>query len=69
MTFPAEMIPLQRATLDARKRLNDKSIGTHVQAGRLQIVRVTYNEKGRSTVTPVSGWLTMTEVIGALDAL
>lgn len=57
---------LRAATLDARARLNDKSIGTHVENGKLQVIRVTYAKGGRSTVTPLSGWL---DIGGACDFL
>lgn len=61
--------PIQRATLEARARLGDKSIGTTIKQGRLQVVRVTYNAKGRSTVVPVSDWLAMPDAVKFLDAL
>lgn len=60
---------VQSATLAARTRLNDKTIGTQAKAGKLQVVRVTYNAKGRSTVTPVSDFMTHNEVINALNNL
>ena len=44
---------IQRATLDARARTGDPTIGTTLYQGKAQIVRVVYNDKGTSTVTPV----------------
>lgn len=59
--------PLQTATLAARVRLNDQTIGTHVSRGLYQVIRVTYAKSGKSTVTPVSAWLPLSAVITALE--
>lgn len=59
--------PLQSATLAARTRLGDQTIGTHVSRGLYQIIRVTYDKSGKSTVTPFSAWLPMSAVITALE--
>lgn len=58
---------LQAATIDARSRLKDSTIGTQVEAGRFRVVR-TINGKS-TTVTPLSGWLILSEAISFLSAL
>ena len=63
------MKDIQMATLNARQRTGDKSIGTRVKQGKFQIVRVEYAKNGKSTVTELSGWLAGYELIPALNAL
>jgi len=43
-----------RALRDARARTGDRSIATRVKRGAFQVVRVTHDARGRSTVAPVS---------------
>lgn len=45
----------------ARERTGDASIGTRVEGGRVQIVRVSYPDSGRgaASVTPVSAFLSL----------
>lgn len=59
---------LQAATLDARSRLRDASIGTQVRAGRFRVVRTTYGEK-RTMVTPLSDWLIASDAVLFLKML
>lgn len=61
--------PIQAATLAARERTGDKTIGTRVKQGRFQIVRVKYANGGKSTVTPLSDWLAGRQLVEALNAL
>lgn len=61
--------PIQVATLAARQRTGDKTIGTRVKQGTFQIIRVEYAKTGKSTVTEVSGWLAGPDLIPALNAL
>jgi len=63
------MKEIQTATLAARHRMDDKSIGTRVKQGMFQIVRVEYGARGNSTVTELSAWLEGHELIPALNAL
>lgn len=65
------MANLQQATLEARKRTGDKSIATRVEAGRIQVVKVTYpaGGGGRSNVEPITEYMTIGEAIRALEAL
>lgn len=60
---------LQRATLDARSRLADQSIGTQVSNGKVQVVRVAYKQSGASSVTPVSAFLPMRDAVEFLQAM
>ena len=59
---------LQAATLDARSRLKDSSIGTQVKAGRFRVVRTTYDKK-MTTVTPLSDWLAVSDTVLFLKML
>ena len=63
------MIELQSATVAARKRLADPSIGTRVSDGAIQVVRVRFNGKGGSTVEPVSGPLSPQAAVRFLQAM
>ena len=60
---------LRIATLDARVRLQDNTIGTRAEAGELQLIRVTYDRRGVSTVVPFSNWMPMADAVAALNAL
>ena len=63
------LFALRNATLDARVRMQDNTIGTRVEAGKLQLIRVTYDRRGVSTVAPFSGWMPMADAVAALNAL
>lgn len=60
---------IRAATTAAIARTGDKSLATHVESGKHQVVRISYGKRGVSTVSPLSGWLTFDELIGALNAL
>lgn len=60
---------IQAATLAARARLNDKTIGTQAKAGALQVIRVTYDAKGKATIVPVSGFVSHAEALEILNTL
>lgn len=64
-----KLYDLQHATLAARVRCNDHSIGTRATNGRFDIIRVTYNAKGRSTVTPLHFGLTLRQAIVVLNTM
>jgi hypothetical protein len=55
------LIELRDATLAARAI--DPAIGTSVKEGLLRVNRTIYGANGVSTVDPVSGWMTMADVI------
>jgi len=63
------MAALQKATVAARERTADKTIATQVNAGKVQVTRVTYDAKGTSTVSPVSAWLDGSEAVAFLDGM
>lgn len=60
---------LQVATVAARERLGDPSIATRVKRGNYQVVRVTFDATGKSTVSPVTTWATLPAIIEALYEL
>lgn len=63
------LFELQRATLAARERTGDKAIGTRAHAGKVDVVRVVYDARGKATVSVLSGPHTATEAVVALGAL
>lgn len=67
----ATLFDIRNATLAARTRKNDQSIGTQIEAGKVQVVQVTYpaGKRGKSTVTALSGWLYADDAVKFLDAL
>lgn len=69
--LPASLFDLQRATLAARARLADPTIGTTVRAGRFSVVRVTYpaDKRGASDVVHVAGPFTAAECCAYLDRM
>jgi hypothetical protein len=65
-----DMHSLWQATLAARQRLNDATIATRVESGKLQIGRVAYPAgKTVGVFTPLTEWLTIKDAIRALAAL
>jgi hypothetical protein len=65
------LIALQQATLAARKRTGDDAIGTQVEAGKVQVVRVTYPNGKRKPahVEPLSGFLSAADAVAFVNAL
>lgn len=59
---------IRKATLEARTRLNDPSIGTDVEAGQFRIVRFT-RVGSRAVVTPIAGPFRSHEVVAELAKL
>lgn len=51
-----------------RELTQDKSYGSRVQQGKFQLVRVTYNERGASTVEPQSDWMDYEQFVAFLDS-
>jgi len=60
---------IQAATLAARERTGDKTIATQAKAGKTQIIRVTYDAKGKATITPVSDWMSPDLIPVALESV
>jgi hypothetical protein len=44
-----------------------KGMALRTESGRVQLVTVTYNGKGKSTVTEQSGWMTYDEALNTLQ--
>lgn len=63
------MLLLQQATLRARQRCGDDSIGTRAHKGAVQVVRVQYDAAGSSTVSQLADCMTIAEAIEVLDEL
>lgn len=62
----ALMVEVQQATRAIRERLNDESYSVSVKAGRFRFCRVTYLKDGRGDVTPLSGWLTLADLLSLM---
>ena len=65
----ATLADLQTATLNARIRTGDTAIAVAVKDGKFQVQRVTYPDRKRSKIEPVSEWLGLTDVVKHLDGL
>ena len=59
---------LQSATLAARDRLNDQSLGTQVNQGLFRVVSSVSTSRA-TTVTPLSEWITLTDAVSFLEDL
>ena len=57
---------IQSATLAARAATGLQGIGTRISQGRMQVVNVTYGTKGRSTVDPLSDWVSPSAAVAVL---
>lgn len=66
---PISLRDIQAATLAARERLDDPRIGTRVQKGKFQIVRVEFDSEGSCIETELSGWMEAVCLIPALQNL
>jgi hypothetical protein len=64
-----DLLKLQAATLAARQRTGDKTIATRAEAGRVQVVRVTYDATGKSTVEPLVAPMPTADAISYLRAM
>ena len=64
----AERITL--ATLGARERMRDHSIGTEVHRGQYRIVSMSYvRGRSRAIVTPLTAYLPFHEVLDVLESM
>jgi len=52
-----------------RARRIDPEISTTVKQGKFQVVRVKYDRKGKSTVTPVSAWMDIASTIRFMERI
>lgn len=60
---------IRNATLAARQRTGDSAIGTRVQKGLFQVVRVTYAKGGKSDVQALSDYLMLAAAVSFLQEL
>jgi hypothetical protein len=60
-------IRIKNATTAAQERANDKSISVAVKSGLYQIQRVTFDAKGKSTVTPLTDYMSFDNVVTTLE--
>jgi len=59
-----DIIKLQRATTEARKRLNDPDISVRIDSGRFQVVRIrTMTKRGVGQAAPMSDWLASPDAV------
>lgn len=49
-----------------RQLTQDRAFGSRVQSGKMQLVRVTYDAKGKSTVAPRGPWVPVEQWLGWL---
>jgi len=57
------------ATTAARVRTGDKTISTNVKDGKIQVCSVTFNNAGKSTVTPITGYLAIDAALKYLSQM
>ena len=60
---------LQAATLAARQRTGDRTIGANVAKGRYRIVRVSYPKGPRAHVEHVAGPFSLREAVAFLNSM
>lgn len=65
----AAALSIRNATLEARRRTGDNSIGTSAQIGYFRAERVTYKPSGAIIVEPLTGWSSAAKVIKFLNGL
>lgn len=63
------LFQLQQATLAARARCGDRSIGTDVRAGLVRVVRAQWWDGGDGSVKPLTKPVPVAEAIEALNNL
>lgn len=68
ITMHEVMTTLQPATMRARARTGDQSIGTSAGKGKIRVESVTF-EGRKAIVKPLSDWLTCAEAVAFLDAM
>lgn len=63
------MAQFRTALLAAQERTGDKTLSTCAGAGTVQICRVTFDSKGKSTVIPVTDFLPFDEALEHLNGM
>jgi len=69
MSMMQKMMQFRAATTDAQVRTGDKTISTNVKAGKIQVCSVTFNSAGKSTVTPITGYLAIDAALTYLNEM
>lgn len=64
-----KLIELGQIVRETRKRTGNGALGTRANKGRLDVVEVTYDERGRSTVRVLRGGLSFEEAVEYLRSL
>lgn len=65
----AASLMIQAATVAARERTRRDDIGVQVHAGKYQVVSVRYKKSGSSKMTPLSGWLSVDDVVAHINGI
>jgi hypothetical protein len=60
---------LRAATLAARERTKDRSLGVSGDGGRFRVVRVTYRANGLANVEPRTDYMTAQQAVDFLNSL
>jgi hypothetical protein len=69
-SFMQTMLAIQKATVGAKSRTGDQTLGTRVDKGRLQVVRVIKHTKGPGCdVLPVTEFLPIPDAIAYLESM
>lgn len=58
---------LRTATLAARARTGDNTIGVAVRRGTFQVQRITYPNGATAVIRPLTHWLDLSEAVEALN--
>ena len=69
MIMMQTIMQFRAATTAAQVRTGDKTISTNVKAGKIQVCRVTFNATGKSTVTPITGYLAVNDALAHLSQM
>lgn len=62
------MQAIRTATINARARTG-QNIGTEVSKGLFRVVSVSFDARGKSTVTPLSNWVSPAKIVDQLNAV
>lgn len=61
------MNEIKKSTLALRARTGDDTLGTQVESGKIQLVSVTYDGTGVSTVAPKSEWVLVSDAVSMIE--
>ena len=66
---PLDLQAFSAAMHNYQHLTQDKRFASRVKDGKIQLVRVEYDTKGRSTVTPCSRWVKVQNWLSFMDRL